>query len=181
MEARTNIQVENKQYNATTCIQLHMFHCDKCLSHNYTGKILLSLTVLSSSSPLDVQGRSINKHQKFILGHLQPRTISNLVGWWLHQYTSFEPLTETVRIWSWWSIILTFSCFGCWICWRWTCWWGACIEIPFSIWFLHFALNLDLTIKVFTVFAKLPIAIAISRITRRMLKYPTSAWLSVQD
>ena len=81
MEARTNIQVENKQYNATTCIQLHMFHCDKCLSHNCTGKNLLSLTtVLSSSSPLDVQGRSINKHQKFILGHLQPRTTSNLAS-----------------------------------------------------------------------------------------------------
>ena len=62
-----------------------MFHCDKCLSHNYTGKILLSLTVLSSSSPLDVQDRSINKdinkHQKFILAHLQPRTISNLVAY----------------------------------------------------------------------------------------------------
>jgi hypothetical protein len=86
----TTKRVENKQYNATTCIQFHMFHYDKCLSHNCTGKILLSLTVLSSSSPLDVQGRSINKHQKFILGHLQPRTMSNLVAWWLHQYTSFD-------------------------------------------------------------------------------------------
>ena len=62
-----------------------MFHCDKCLSHNYTGKLLLSLTVLSSSSPLDVQDRSINKHQKFILAHLQPRTITNLVA-----YMSFD-------------------------------------------------------------------------------------------
>ena len=58
-----------------------MFHCDKCLSHNYTGKILLSLTVLSSSSPLHVQDTSINKLQKFILAHLQPRTISNLVAY----------------------------------------------------------------------------------------------------
>lgn len=32
---------------------------------------------------------------------------------------------------------LAFSCFDCWICRRWTCWWGACIEIPFALWFLH--------------------------------------------
>jgi hypothetical protein len=61
--------VHRRLSKATPCVQIHIFHSDNVSHNNYTAKILLNLTVLDSSIPLDVWIKSMNRYQQFILDY----------------------------------------------------------------------------------------------------------------